>query len=94
MANALSNADAIICIKQELNFQDKKLNQAYKKAINKVQPFRKKDLRDIQRMWIKYRDKKCSFYYHKESGSGGLSDMLECKLDETIKRTIELNEVY
>jgi uncharacterized protein YecT (DUF1311 family) len=92
--NTYSTTDMLKCINKELKIQDKKLNQAYKKAMNKIQPFRKEELKKIQRLWIKYRDKKCNFYYHKESGSSGKIDAMECKLNETIKRTIELNEVY
>ncbi len=82
------------CIEKELKLQDKKLNTAYKQAKNKIQPFRVKSLQTVQRIWILYRDKKCNFFYHKESGSSGLTDALECKLHETVIRTKELNEIY
>jgi len=59
-----------------------------------IQEFRKNKLKITQRAWIKYRDLKCSSYYHKESGSGGLGDQSTCLIYETIKRADELDEFY
>jgi len=90
----ISTYDITVCLEKELKLQDKKLNQAYKKTMSRIQNFRKEDLKNIQRAWMKYRDLKCGFYYHSESGRGGLSDMSECFLDETILRTIELEHTF
>ena len=87
-----SNPNA--CIEEELKHQDKKLNTAYREAKKSIQPFRLKSLRDIQKAWIKYRDKKCSFFHHKESGLGGVTDALQCELDMTIKRARELKKIF
>ncbi|WP_456381879.1 lysozyme inhibitor LprI family protein [Hydrogenimonas sp.] len=90
LEKALGSADALACIEAEIAYQDKRLNEAYKEAKSRIQPFRRDTLRDIQRLWLRYRDAKCGFYRHKESGSGGVSDMSQCILDETVKRTVEL----
>ena len=90
----ISTYDITVCLEKELKLQDKKLNQAYKKTMSRIQNFRKEDLKNIQRAWMKYRDLKCGFYYHSESGRSGLSDMSECFLDETILRTIELEHTF
>ncbi len=82
------------CIEQELKVQDKQLNIAYHKAKKSIQPFRVNALKEMQRAWIKYRDAKCGFFYHKQSGSGGVTDALQCTLDETIHRIKELKELY
>jgi len=82
------------CMEDELTYQDKVLNKTYKKAKESIQPFRQESLKDIQRVWIKYRDMKCDFFYHKERGSGGITDALMCKLDMTIERTEELKEIF
>jgi len=81
------------CLDKELKKQDKYLNVAYQKAIKEIQPFRKRSLKEMQRTWIKYRNQKCTFYSHKESGSGGLTDAIQCELDMTMQRTIELKEI-
>ncbi len=91
--SVISEYDATKCLEKEIKKQDKLLNEVYKSAMKNIQPFRKKDLKNIHRLWIKYIDAKCSFLYHKESGTSGLSNASECKLNETIKRTIELEEI-
>jgi len=88
------SANPNICMEDELKYQDKKLNLAYAKAKKSIQLFRRESLRDIQRAWINYRNKRCSFFYHKESGSGGITDSLACELDMTIQRTKELKEIF
>jgi len=90
----ISEADAAKCLEKEIVRADKKLNTAYRKAQKRMQIFRHDDLQKIQRIWIKYRDAKCNFFYHKESGTAGLSNAEECRLNETILRTIELDETY
>jgi len=79
---------------QELEKEDKKLNGAYKQAKKDIEPFRVESLKEMQRTWIKYRDQKCDFYYHKRSGSGGITESLECKLEMTLHRTKELINIH
>jgi len=92
-SKALNEYDITRCITTELKQADKELNTAYNDAQKRIQKFRQKDLLNIQRLWIKYTDAKCGFLYHKESGSAGLSSSAECKLQETILRTIELKKI-
>ena len=82
------------CIEKETAYQDKLLNKAYKEAMKRVDPIQKKPLRDMQRLWIRYTEAKCGFLYSRVSGTAGLSNASQCKLDETIKRTLELKETY
>jgi len=94
ISNSFSGLDAVNCVEKEIKVQDKILNDSYKEAMKNIQNFRRVDLRNMQRLWIKYIDSKCSFYYHKESGNGGLNDMSSCRLEEITKRAIELDEIY
>ena len=82
------------CFEEELKKQDKKLNMAYKKAKESIQPFRVEALRDVQRKWIAYRDSKCRFFNHQESGSSGSLDEQNCLIKETITRTKELENIF
>ena len=82
------------CIMAELEIRDKELNNAYKEAKKSIPAKSLKKLKEIQREWIVYRDMRCGFYYGPESGSGGLTDAMLCELEETIKRTSELKELY
>lgn len=82
------------CFEEELKKQDEKLNKSYKKAKESIQPFRVEALRDVQRKWIAYRDSKCRFFNHQESGSSGALDEQSCLIKETITRTKELENIF
>ncbi|NRF27991.1 DUF1311 domain-containing protein [Vibrio coralliilyticus] len=78
----------------EFNKADAELNVAYQQRMKLIQPYRRNDLRDVQQLWIRYRDGKCGLFYHKQSGFGGLLDAQQCMLDETLLRTAELKALY
>ncbi|WP_201352296.1 lysozyme inhibitor LprI family protein [Hydrogenimonas urashimensis] len=78
------------CQDAELRRQDKKLNEAYMALKKEIAPSRRAALRKMQRAWIRYRDAKCGFFRHEKSGSGAANDEMQCLVDETIKRTVEL----
>jgi len=82
------------CLEEELKREDKKLNIAYKKAKATIQPFRINSLKKVQLAWIKYRNVKCNFFNHKESGTSGSLDEQECRIKETIVRTKELENIF
>ena len=92
--NVVATYDVLACMKTELALQDKVLNENYKKAIKGLDKERRKTLMSAQRSWINYRDKKCSLYYHENSGTGGLLDQEECLIKETIKRSAELFKMF
>ena len=88
------------CTSQELKVQDKRLNSEYgalKKRLSKV---RQKELLTVQRLWLKYRDANCGFYYSSnDTDKGTLNRILAqgCVLDATISRADELelfNELF
>ena len=92
--NTASGQSLNICMDKELELQDAKLNKEYHNTMGRIQDFSKEDLKKVQRLWIKYRDAKCEFYYHRYSGSGGLTDSIQCTINETIQRTQELKNTY
>lgn len=74
------------CGGEELKKQNVRLNEAYKAAIARLSPDKKIQLRDVQRLWIKYRDANCGMLY---SFTGGTMDMLNgagCELSMTQER--------
>jgi uncharacterized protein YecT (DUF1311 family) len=76
------------CIGVEYDFQDKRLNLAYKKVRQAMPEARRLTLRDEERAWIADRDKACA-----PPAGGGTADMLganECRLDRTANRAAEL----
>ena len=83
-------ADTIDCIGQELAHQDKRLNQNYQHLLKVLRPERKTELRDVQRLWLKYREANCNFYYDREGGSLARIMANQCMLDMLIERNQEL----
>jgi uncharacterized protein YecT (DUF1311 family) len=81
----------IECTEAERNFQDGKLNQAYKMVMSRLPANRQDGLRLSERNWIKARDANCE-RQRREDGGGSMSHVtwLGCLMDETIKRTISL----
>lgn len=81
------------CINAELKVQDARLNSAYKKLGAKLTPERKIQLRDVQRMWIRYRDANCAFHADPEGGSLARIAGSHCFLQETTLRAQELEQL-
>lgn len=76
------------CIGLEYDFQDKRLNTAYKALRQSLSVAQRSTLRDQERAWIADRDKACA-----PPADGGTADMLganECRLDRTAQRAAEL----
>jgi len=81
------------CNLEELKYQDTLLNQNYKLVIQKLSNEKKKKMKELQRLWIKYRDKNCDFLYN---FTGGTMDILNgdgCLIEMTTKRAVELSDL-
>lgn len=78
------------CIAAEIDIQDARLNQAYVMVMRPLAKPRKNTLRGLQRTWIKQRDAKCARSIADEGGSMAGPIYSGCILDETIRRTIFL----
>lgn len=79
-------ADMLGCIYGEHETQDARLNQNYKIAMQVLETAQQKQLRDAQRLWIKFRDANCNLL---GSLSGGTLDQINaasCLLDMTKER--------
>lgn len=79
------------CIGAEIERQDARLNQAYVMVMRPLPRAKKDRLRGLQRAWIRQRDAKCS-RAAAEDGGGSMAGITYagCILDETIRRTIYL----
>jgi uncharacterized protein YecT (DUF1311 family) len=76
------------CIGSEYDFQDTRLNTAYKALRQSIAETQRVALRDQERAWIADRDKACA-----PPTDGGTADMLganECRLNRTAERAAEL----
>lgn len=78
------------CISAEIKRQDLRLNQAYKTLVTSLTATRKKQLQQIQRTWIKYRDQNCDFYVDPDGGSLARVNGGMCLMEMTALRATEL----
>ena len=93
MNKSVSTQDMVECIVSEYKTQDARLNNAYKLLQQKLSADRKKQLLEAQRLWIKYRDANCSFYYDPDGGSMARLSANDCMMISTAKRAKELENL-
>jgi len=78
------------CITTETEHQDSRLNRAYKDVMDQLSTERKQQLRQAQRLWIKYRDANCGFYADPDGGTLASVSASDCIRSETTARANEL----
>ena len=81
------------CEKRELKYQDALLNSNYKEAMGLLSTEQKKELKQAQRLWIKYRDKNCGLLFGLTGGSMDILNGDSCYVDMTARRAMELEEI-
>lgn len=82
------------CATREARVWDDLLNEQYQKARDALEPDIFAKLRDVQRLWIQYRDEKCAFPFALYQGGTIAQPMSAyCVLEMTAERTIELREI-
>lgn len=86
-------SDMLDCIGTETKRQDVRLNNAYKEVLPQLSPSRKKQLQDVQRTWIKYRDANCNFYADPDGGTMAIVVSNDCFLTATSSRAKELENL-
>ena len=78
------------CIAAETKLQDARLNKVYKDVMAELSEPRKKELRDAQRAWVKYRDANCNFYNDPDGGTMASVRSSDCFMMTTASRVKEL----
>jgi uncharacterized protein YecT (DUF1311 family) len=76
------------CSYAEAQIWDRRLNAAYQKTMTKLPQEDQGKLRNVQRLWVQYRDAWCS--YVNSGGLRGRTDQAQCILDTTARRAVEL----
>lgn len=74
------------CMGSETEQQDARLNQNYKAAMQALTPAQQTQLRDAQRLWIKFRDIDCALLGSLTGGSIDRINSASCFLDMTKQR--------
>ena len=85
-----STADMVGCMTAETKRQDTRLNAAYQAAMALQTPERKKQLQQVQRLWIQYRDANCGFYMDPQGGTLARLSANDCVMTSTAQRAKEL----
>lgn len=78
------------CMGSELDQQDARLNQGYKAAMQALDKGQQTQLRDAQRLWIKFRDADCALLGSLTGGSIDRINSASCFLDMTKRRADDL----
>jgi uncharacterized protein YecT (DUF1311 family) len=81
------------CIAVENGSQDVRLNRAYKAAQTHLSAIRAKQLQEVQRIWIKYRNANCKFYADTQGGTSATLRTNECLMNTTASRALELENL-
>lgn len=79
------------CMGSEIKQQDARLNQNYKGAMQALAPAQQTQLRDAQRLWVKFRDADCTLLGSLTGGTSDSVNRASCFLDMTKKRADDLD---
>jgi uncharacterized protein YecT (DUF1311 family) len=93
MKKANSTQDMIECGDAEFKLQDARLNKAYKTLQQTLNAERKKQLLDTQRLWIKFKESNCNFYFDPDGGSMARLNANACLVTSTADRAKELENL-
>ena len=85
--------DMLQCDGEELDRQDARLNDAYKKLMSELSPDRKKALLKAQRVWIKFREANCDYWADPGAAFEGSANTNGCLLRMTVARVKELEGI-
>jgi uncharacterized protein YecT (DUF1311 family) len=90
-ADANTQAEMNICAGKEFKTADAALNQTYQKLLAMLEAAEKAQLKEVETVWIKYRDTNCEFVADQYKG-GSIRPMILglCLADVTRNRTAEL----
>jgi uncharacterized protein YecT (DUF1311 family) len=88
-----ATAEMFECNGEELDRQDARLNDAYKKLMSKLSRDRKKALVEAQRAWIKFRKANCDYWFDPHGGTAARMNASGCLLTMTATRAKELESM-
>jgi uncharacterized protein YecT (DUF1311 family) len=81
------------CGDAEYKLQDIRLNKAYKALQQNLNIERKKQLQETQRLWIKFKESNCNFYFDPDGGSMARLNANSCLILSTADRAKELENL-
>ncbi|MDQ1814834.1 lysozyme inhibitor LprI family protein [Massilia sp. CCM 9210] len=93
MDKAVSNVDMQECMSAQYALEDKRLNVAYRALMARQPAARKKELQEVQRLWLKYTEANCGFYGDPDGGTAARLAAHECAVSARAVRASELEEL-
>ena len=89
--DSFTNRDLIICGQQTFEKVDALLNEYYKKALASLAPANKKQLTDVQKKWVRFKEAYCEDIYQSAvPGAEAPIERLGCLVQTTNARLGEL----
>jgi len=90
MDKANTTADMLACARDEYAYQDRRLNDVYKRLMNSLSDERKSALRTEERKWLTHKTSQC-----KAPSNGGTLSLVtssDCAVQETARRAAILEK--
>jgi uncharacterized protein YecT (DUF1311 family) len=82
------------CSRREHAVWDERLNRIYKKLMRELDNPTRVRLREMQRAWIAFEEKKCGFHYVAEPGSASIPMIAYCSMTETGRQALFLERLF
>ena len=82
------------CSRREHAVWDDRLNRLYRKLMTEADNATRVKLREMQRAWIAFEEKKCGFHYVAEPGSASIPMIAYCSMTETGRQALFLERVF
>jgi uncharacterized protein YecT (DUF1311 family) len=82
------------CSRREHAVWDERLNRIYRKLMRELDNSTRIRLREMQRAWIAFEEKKCTLHHVAEPGSASIPMMAYCSMTETGRQALFLERVF
>ena len=89
-SDALSTQDMMACNSMETDVWEERLNRDYQELLKEMKNDDKARLREMQRAWIAFREKKCGFRQQEQEGTVGMIQNENCYMEETGRQSLFL----
>lgn len=83
----------IACHGDEADVWDERLNRDYQALMKTMKSPGKERVRDIERAWIAFREKKCAYREMKDNGMVGMIQNIHCYKEETGRQALFLQGI-
>ncbi len=80
----------IACSGDESDVWDERLNRDYQALMKTMKSPGKERLRDLERAWIDFREKKCAYRQLEDEGTVGMIQNMHCYMEETARQALFL----